>query len=499
MKFEILENDSKIRNKKVLGLGLFEDFTPEDLSPLPSSLALLASMEIPRESFKAKAGNSLVVPLADGTVQCIVLVGLGARDKACHDIYRRAAYKIVRTAAARGADSVAMALPNKAGGYDMSDAYISRAIGVGAALARYRFDKYKTPDEDDRFREPDELAVVGANMEALLEGQVYARCQCYARDLANEPGNVINPETFEAEARELAREKNFEIEVLGAEELAKLGMNALLAVGSGSKVPPRLIRLTYTPDKEPLFTAALVGKGLTFDSGGLSLKPADSMTTMKGDKTGACVVLGAIRAVADLGIPVKVHAIVGAAENMPGGSSYRPDDVIRAYNGKTIEVNNTDAEGRLTLADALAYACERKPDLVIDIATLTGACAVALGETTAGLFANDDAMAEDFLRVSGISGERFWRLPMDDENLKKKIKSPVADLLNSAGRYGGAITAAMFLENFVEKDLPWIHLDIAATDFVKEPYSYYTKGATAYGMRTIAAFLHERAAKMSKA
>jgi leucyl aminopeptidase len=236
-------------------------------------------------------------------------------------------------------------------------------------------------------------------------------------------------------------------------------------------------------------SVALVGKGLTFDSGGLSLKPADAMTTMKGDKTGACVVLGAIRAASELGLPVKVHAIIGAAENMPGGNSYRPDDVIRACNGKTIEVNNTDAEGRLTLADALTYACRQEPDYVIDVATLTGACAVALGDTTAGLFTNDDGFGDEFLTSSRVSGERFWKLPMDDENLRKKIKSPIADLVNSAGRYGGAITAAMFLENFVEEKIPWIHLDIAATDFVKEPYSYYIKGATAFGLRAIVSYL----------
>jgi leucyl aminopeptidase len=218
---------------------------------------------------------------------------------------------------------------------------------------------------------------------------------------------------------------------------------------------------------------------------------------MKGDKTGACVALGVIKAVSELKLPTKLHVIVGAAENMPGGSAYRPDDVIRAYNGKTIEVNNTDAEGRLTLADALAYACEQKPDGIIDIATLTGACAVALGDTTAGLFTNDDKFADELLAASSNSGERFWKLPMDDPNLRKKLKSPIADLVNAAGRYGGAITAAMFLENFVTKGTPWIHLDIAATDFVKEPYSYYIKGATAFGMRTIAGCVLSRAGRAS--
>jgi leucyl aminopeptidase len=270
-------------------------------------------------------------------------------------------------------------------------------------------------------------------------------------------------------------------------------MNALLSVGRGSATPPRLIHLTYRPEGESRGTVALVGKGLTFDSGGLSIKPADSMVTMKGDKTGACVVLAAVRIASELKLPVTVHAIMGVAENMPGGGAYRPDDIIRAYNGKTIEVNNTDAEGRLTLADALAYASELTPDVLIDIATLTGACAIALGETTAGLFTNDGPLGDEFLEAAERSGEKFWKLPMDDENLRKKIKSPAADVINSAGRYGGAITAAMFLETFVKKGQPWIHLDIAATDFAKEAYSYYAKGATAFGINSIVGFILKRA------
>jgi leucyl aminopeptidase len=475
-----------------LGVALYDDFTAEDLAPLPSSIAVLVSMHIPRENFKAKKGRTLVVPLADGDAMCVVLAGLGSRDETRPDDYRLAAYHIVRTAAERGASSVSMAIPRA------SERLISRAIGEAAALARYRFKKYQSPDDDDRFAEPESAAVLDGERESLEEGFAIGSCQCYARDLANEPGNVINPEILEKIARDLAAEYGFKIDVADHERLSRDGMNALLAVGKGSAVPPRLIHLEYAPES-PVASVALVGKGITFDSGGLDIKPADSMLTMKGDKTGACVAMGALKAAAELRLPVRVHAVIGAAENMPGGGAYRPDDVIKAYNGKTIEVNNTDAEGRLTLADALAYACEQAPDFVIDIATLTGACAVALGDNTAGLFTNDDGFADDFMNAAWASGERFWKLPMDDENLRKKIKSPIADLINSAGRYGGAITAAMFLENFVEKGRPWIHLDIAATDFVKEPYSYYIKGATAYGTRAIAAYLVSLAGKSGAA
>jgi leucyl aminopeptidase len=488
MKFDVLSDASRIGGRKILGIALFEDFTKEDIEVVPSSLAVLTWMSIPRENFKAKKDKLLTIPLADGEVRQIVLYGLGKKDEAGPDDYRKAAFAIVRQAAVRGAGTVAMAIPGA------EDRAISRCVGEGAALARYRFEKYHEPDQDDIFAAPTEIDVLRGDLGGLEEGRIIADGQCYARDLANEPGNVVNPEVLESYARTLAGDKGLSISVFHADELKKRGMNALLAVGSGSATPPRLIHLSYEP-KDAAASVAIVGKGLTFDSGGLSLKPADSMLTMKGDKTGACVALGAIKAVSELSLPVKLHVVIGAAENMPGGSAYRPDDVIRAYNGKTIEVNNTDAEGRLTLADALAYACQQKPDSLIDIATLTGACAVALGETTAGLFSNDDKFAEDMLRASASSGEPFWRLPMTDGNLRKKLKSPIADLVNSAGRYGGAITAAMFLENFVEKGIPWCHLDIAATDFVKEPYSYYIKGASAFGIRTIMAYVVGKAGR----
>lgn len=485
MKFEISKDAVRIDEAGLLGLALYENFTEEALSALPRGLAQTLSQFAERERYKAKAGKVLEMPLTDGPARAVVLVGLGEEEKAGPDDYRKAAFEIVRRAASRGVSSAFVGIPGA------ECAARSFCIGEGAALAGYRFEKYHEKDEEDRFAVPEVVFIPGGDGEGLERGRIVALAQCCARDIANEPGNVINPETFEKAARELAEAKGFACTVLQAAELKERGMNALLSVGQGSVTQPRLIHLTYTPSGEPKCTLALVGKGITFDSGGLSLKPADSMVTMKGDKTGACVVLGVIKAVAELALPVKLHVVVGAAENMPGGASYRPDDVIRAYNGKTIEVNNTDAEGRLTLADALAYACEQKPDAVIDIATLTGACAVALGENTAGLFTNDGEFADKFLKAAAKEGERFWKMPMDDERLREKLKSPIADLVNSAGRYGGAITAAMFLEKFVVEGMPWIHLDIAATDFAKEAYSYYTKGATGFGARAIAAFILE--------
>ena len=482
MKFEIIKSDSRIGGRHVLGIALYEGFTAKDLSPLPSSIALLVEMFISRENFKGKKGSTLIVPLASSDTKCVALAGLGPQDEAGTDDFRLASYKICRTAAEKGGSTVSMAIPGA------SERVVSRAIGEGAALACYRFEKYRSRDEDDRFAAVEQTAVIGGDFKALTEGYTIGVCQSFSRDLANEPGNVINPAALAEIAASLAAEKGLKITVMDESKLAAKGMNALLAVGAGSVSKPRLIHLEYKP-VSPVRTVALVGKGVTFDSGGLNIKPSEHMTTMKGDKTGACAVLGAIKAAAELELPVTVHAIIGAAENMPGGGAYRPDDVIRAYNGKTIEINNTDAEGRVTMADTLSYACGLKPDCVIDIATLTGACAIALGETTAGLFTNDGKLGDEFLEAANTSGERFWKLPMNDENLRKKLKSPIADVINACGRYGGAITAAMFLESFVEKGTPWIHLDIAATDHVDKPYSYYIKGATGYGMRAITTFL----------
>ena len=332
---------------------------------------------------------------------------------------------------------------------------------------------------------------MNADEQGLAEGCALGGAQVYTRKLANEPANVINPVTLAAEAMKLAEDYGLECEIWDEKRIEEEKMGAYLAVARGSDNPPRFIRVTYTPQGECKGHAVFVGKGLTFDSGGLDIKSADSMLTMKGDKSGACAVLGAVRAAAELKLPWKVTALIAAAENMPDGSSYRPDDILRARNGKTIEVNNTDAEGRLTLADALCFASELKPDFIVDIATLTGACAVALGPDTAGLFTNNDAFGDKVLAVARASGERLWKLPLDDEFLRKAVKSPVADLINSAGRYGGAITAAMFLEAFVDKEIPWVHLDMAAVDCVKEPRGYYVTGATGYGARTLASLLLE--------
>lgn len=484
MEIKQVENSVRLESAEVAGILAYEA-QPGELcfGPLGGELLAVCRSFAVSERFSAKADSIMKIPVAHEALKYVMVAGLGKQEDVCEDKVRGAAFQIVRAAASRACPRVVLCVPSA------SAAPRSRALAEGAVLGNYRFDKYMKRDADDFFKPVETVLAVECDERALREGQVFAESQCYARDLANEPGNVINPAALAAKAAALAKELGLECEIWDEKRIVAEKMGAFYAVGQGSANPPRFIRLTWNPGGEAKGHTVLVGKGITFDSGGLDIKPAEHMLTMKGDKSGACDVLGAIRAAALLRLPCKVTAIIAAAENMPGGASYRPDDILTARDGKTIEINNTDAEGRLTLADALAFASELKPDLIVDIATLTGACAVALGSMTVGLFSNDDALAGRLLAAAKVTGERAWRLPIDDPNLRKQLKSPVADTVNSGSRYGGAITAAMFLEQFVEKGIPWVHLDIAAADHVKEPFSYYVKGASGFGTRTLAAFL----------
>lgn len=383
----------------------------------------------------------------------------------------------LRSLAAKGCESVAVVS-------SFMDRERSVSVAEGAVLGLYRFDRYKAKDPDERFKLPSRVHVMAGDHQAMAEGAVLGAAQNYARDLANEPGNVITPSELARRALELAERCGCEARVLDEVQMREMGMNAILAVGAGSANPPRLIHLVRRVDS-PKAKVALVGKGLTFDSGGLNIKPGDSMRTMKGDKSGACTVLGAFLAACELDLPVELHVVVAAVENMPDGGSYRPDDIIRTYSGKTVEVVNTDAEGRLTLADALHYACSQGVDHVLDVATLTGACVVALGENTAGLFTPDDLLSSQLEAAFRYCGERVWRLPIDDEQLKEELKSPVADMTNCGSRYGGAITAALFLKEFVSDSVKWAHLDIAGVDAVKKTRGVLVEGASGFGVRPL--------------
>lgn len=448
------------------------------LNGLDSNLRDITESIIKRKDFDGKKGKNLRVPLIEGN---LYLIGLGKKKKCNLNLIRDSLAWALRTAGRNHAKNAAVNLSHL-----KSFDGLSFALGEASGLCGYVFDKYKKKDEH---YEPFSLTEIYSDVyepEEFSKGLTFAEAQIYSRELANEPGCVINPESLAQEAKKLAEECSLECEIWNEDRLRAENMNALLAVGSGSKNPPRLIHITYKPvnAEKAKKKIAFVGKGITFDSGGLDIKPDNYMLTMKGDKTGACNVLGIMKAVAELKPNIEVHGFLSSAENMPSGSSYRPDDIIRARNGKTIEINNTDAEGRLVLADALCLASELKPDVIIDMATLTGACAVALGNWRAGLFVNDDALAEKLLHSSERSGEAYWRMPLEDEHISESLKSPFADLVNAGNRYGGAIFAALFLKEFVGENISWAHMDIAGTDFRDKEYGIYSKGATAFGVRT---------------
>ncbi|MDR1431247.1 MAG: leucyl aminopeptidase [Propionibacteriaceae bacterium] len=322
--------------------------------------------------------------------------------------------------------------------------------------------------------------------QAYEEGLIVANAVCLARHWINLPANELYPESFAALVKAVAKPTDLEVDIWDEKALHKEGFGGILAVGSGSAKPPRLIKVSYCP-RGAKRQLNLVGKGITFDSGGLNLKSAEGMYTMKHDMSGAASVIAAVRAIAELGLNIKVNAYAAMAENMPSGTAYRPSDVLKIYGGKTVENANTDAEGRLVLADALVKATEDSPDLIVDVATLTGACIVALGERIAGLLARDDETADLILDAAESAGELFWQLPIP-EDAPDKLKSKVADLKSSGERWGGALTAAAFLGEFVPSDTSWAHLDIAGPTFnTHPPYYYVPEGATGMSVRTLIA------------
>lgn len=377
----------------------------------------------------------------------------------------------------------------------------SQAIVEGLLLANYKLDRYKTGNEDQEATVQNLTILSGdrrkmAEIEKGIEdGEIFSWATNLTRDLANQPSNLLTPEDFGQVALKLARENQLKCKVMSKSQIEKLGMNAFLAVASGSNQPPTLTILEYLPSRKKVNTLALVGKGITFDAGGVSLKDTENMLEMKGDMMGGAVVISTIAAAAKLKLPVHLIGIVPAAENLPSGTALKVGDVIRSHSGKTIEVLNTDAEGRLILADALSYARSLKPDAIIDVATLTAAIKIALGSICGGIFTNHEGLKSSMIRAGERSGERVWPMPLWDE-YRQFLESDLADIKNVGGRWGGAILAATFLKTFVG-DVPWLHVDIAGVDFkdknidLEKEYSYWTKGSTGFGARLLLQFLKE--------
>ncbi|MCR4881658.1 MAG: leucyl aminopeptidase [bacterium] len=354
----------------------------------------------------------------------------------------------------------------------------AQTVAEGALIGTYKFDKYKT-EKKERF---DKLVLISSQdvQPAVKKAQVVCDAVNMTRDLVNEPAELITPAKLASIATSL---KGIETKVYGQKEAKKMGMGAFLAVGQGSRHEQQFIHMTYKPKGKARAKVALVGKGITFDSGGLDIKPAASMLEMKGDMAGAACVISVMKALTKLKPNVEVHGIVAACENMPASRSYKPGDVLTAMNGKTIEVDNTDAEGRLTLADALCFAENLEPDAIIDIATLTGACCVALGKVASGLLGNDDELIIGLQASAEEAGEYLWEMPMYEEYFED-LKSDIADFKNSGSRYGGTSAAALFLKKFI-KTTPWAHLDIAGTSIISKPLRELPKGVTGVGVRTL--------------
>lgn len=441
--------------------------------------------EMRAERFKAGAGDVLVWN-TNGRYACrrYLVVGLGEEGNDARVALRAAAAKAIRVAERQSADRVAIGVP------PVGDAgALARATAEGALLGGYRFDRYLSDPRKIRAKVKQvELAVdapVGGVRKPVGAGEVVARAVCLARDLVNEPPSEMNPGRMSRVARAEAKKAGLQARVLGVPELKKLGMNALLAVARGSSEPARVVHMTYKPKGKSKGRVVLVGKGVTFDSGGLNLKPGNFMLHMKSDMGGAAAVLATMTALGEIGCKYEVHALLGLVENMTGAAAYKPGDILRTYSGKTVEIGNTDAEGRLVLADLMAYAAKRlKPDHMIDVATLTGAVVVALGPHCIGAFSRDDAFCDALVEAGRSAGETLWRMPMFDDYLDL-LKDGPADLTNVGGRYGGAITAALFLGEMIPREQSWIHLDIAGPAFYEKETAEVAFGGSGAGVRTL--------------
>jgi leucyl aminopeptidase len=442
---------------------------------------LLASGELSGKPFET---NLMHKPSGLKAKRLLLLSGGGAKKFASYDL-RRLAGAAVRTLKSRGIRSFAFVGPS---GIAADEAV--RAIVEGAHVGNFDPDYYRSDRKDQKI---DNLTIVangdkGALEKAASESQVIGESQNFTRDLVNEPSNLMTPTILAERAKKMCSEVGLKCEVFGADKIKEMKMGAFWSVAQGSDEPPALIVMKYEPAGAPEKPVlGLVGKGITFDTGGISIKPADGMEKMKYDMAGGATMIGAMRAIALLKPKVKVIGIVCATENMPSGKAQKPGDVQIAMSGKSIEIINTDAEGRLVLADGLHYAKQLGCTHLVDAATLTGAVVVALGFNNAGIFANDDEMYNRLHTANDKAGEKMWRLPLDDE-YKEQIRSSIADIMNTGGRWGGAITAAMFLKEFAE-DTPWIHLDIAGTAWMEDQKPWIAKGPSGIALRSLVEFV----------
>jgi leucyl aminopeptidase len=453
-------------------------------------IALAGSLRraIHDERFRGKAGQVLSLHTQDRLPSTrLALIGIGARSALKPVTLESFAGRAVRLANAVGAATLALSPPT-AQAADLPGQL--QILSAGLVLGGYRFDRYLSEEKRAPATAASAVLLLEASSPELLaavaRGQRVAEAVMRARDLINEPAAVMTPTRMADVAKEIAATNHLELTVLGPHECRDRGMGLFLAVAQGSAEEPRFIHLAWKPAGAKK-RIVLVGKGVTFDSGGLSLKPNDGMLDMKTDMAGAAAVISVMEAVARERLPVEVHALAACTENMPSGTAYKLGDVLRSKAGKTVEINNTDAEGRLTLADALSYGLDLRPNAILDFATLTGACVVALGPHIAGVMGNDEALSADWLGAARAAGEEMWPLPLPDR-LIDQLKSEVADMKNTGERWGGALTAGLFLKEFVG-DTPWLHVDIAGPASTDKETGHVAKGGTGFAVATIFEYL----------
>ncbi len=470
----------------LLAIGFFEDDLEltGTLADLNQNLDGVLQELITETEFKGKPGKSAVVRIGGkNPVRKLMIVGLGKAEALPLDGLRRAAATIARTAKKEKTKTLAVRLPL----WQEDAAATAQAIAEGIELALHQDNRFRSESEDNndalKLEQVDLLGLSGQNP-AIAKAHQICQGVILARELVAAPANVITPVTLAEAAQAIANECGLTAEILEKDECEKLGMGAFLGVAQASELPPKFIHLTYKPAGTAQRKLAIIGKGLTFDSGGLNLKVgASGIETMKMDMAGSAAALGAAKVIGHLKPEVEVHFIVAATENMISGRAIHPGDILTASNGKTIEINNTDAEGRLTLADALVFAEKLGVDAIVDLATLTGACIVALGDDIAGLWTPDEGLAEQLAAAAEQSGEKFWRMPLEEKYFDS-MKSPIADMKNTGPRAGGSITAALFLKQFV-KETPWAHLDVAGPVWTEKESGYNNTGATGFAVRTL--------------
>jgi leucyl aminopeptidase len=468
-----------------LVIGVYEGEKPVEntLSEIDKLTGGVITSLIETGEFTGKSGESAYIHhTGDMKARRLLLLGAGKPDDFNTDIVRKMTGTAARTLRSKKVRSFAFASGSK-----LPVGESAQAATEGALLALFELDKYHTSDKTESYIETIILSGTDSISEELKlgveRGRIIAEASNFAREIINEPSNILTPTELAHKAEWVAREFGLEIDVLDELQMKELGMGALLGVAQGSAEPAKMVVMRYTPQNKSQETVAIVGKGITFDTGGISIKPADGMEKMKYDMAGGATTIAAMRAIAQLKPSVNVIGIVPATENMPGGRSQRPGDVVRSMTGKTIEVINTDAEGRLVLADAVAYARKLGATKIIDLATLTGAVSIALGDVYIAVLGNDQAWIDQIIAAGKKSGEKIWQLPLDKE-YREQIKSEIADIKNVGGRKAGTITGAYFIREFVE-DVPWAHLDIAGTAWNESSKPYLSIGPTGVGVRTL--------------